>query len=109
MAIGMTYDQYWYGDPLMARAFFKAEQLRAKRLNEVAWLHGAYVYMAVGTIAENAMRKKGSTPAEYPSKPMELADRVETTQEKEEREEQEAVFAQAYMSNFVLAGKNWKK
>lgn len=107
MAIGMTYEQYWYGDPLMVRAFYKAEQLRRKRMNEKAWLHGLYVYRALDATVGNIVRKSGTELAEYPRKPLDMGDEAET--EKEEREDQEALWAQAYMSNMVLAGKNWKK
>lgn len=109
MAIGMTYEQYWYGDPLMVRAFYKAEQLRQQRLNEEAWLNGAYVYRALDATVGNMMRKKGSQPAEYPLKPIELNTVEETEVDKEQREEQEAVYAKAYMMNMVMAGKNWHK
>lgn len=109
MAIGMTYEQYWYGDPLMVRAFYKAEQLRQQRMNEQAWLIGAYTYRALDSTVGNMMRKKGAKPSEYPEKPVELVKQEETKAEKEEREDQEEVYALAYMTNMVMAGKNWHK
>lgn len=110
MAIGMTYEQYWYGDPLMVRAFYKAEQLRQKRVNEEAWLYGAYVHRALDATVGNIMRKSGTEPARYPEKPIPLEETVEETEaEKEQREEQEEVYALAYMTNMVMAGKNWHK
>lgn len=109
MAIGMTYEEYWYGDPLMVRAFYKAEKIRQQRINDEAWLHGAYVLRALDATVGNMMRKKGTEPAKYPERPVELKNMDETEYEKEQREEQEAVFAQAYMMNMVLAGKNWHK
>lgn len=109
MAIGMTYEQYWYGDPLMVRAFYKAEQLRQQRINEDAWLFGVYTYRALDSTVGNMVRKKGTKPSEYPKKPVELIKQEETEIEKEQREEQEEVYALAYMTNMVLAGKNWKK
>jgi len=111
MAIGMTYEEYWYGDPLMVRAFYKAEQLRQQRLNDEAWLHGAYVYRAMQSAlsVSEFFRGKGQKPIDYPQKPIELNAVDETEREKEQREEQEAVYAQAYMMNMVMAGKNWHK
>jgi len=109
MAIGMTYEQYWYGDPLMVRAFYKAEKLRKQRMNEEAWLYGVYSYRALDATVGNMMRKKGAQPAEYPQKPIEMEKREETDFDREQREEQEAVYAKAYMTNMVMAGKNWKK
>lgn len=109
MAIGMTYEQYWYGDPLMVRAFYKAEQLRQQRMNEEAWLFGSYTYRALDSTVGNMMREKGAIPSEYPEKPVELVKQEETEVKKENREEQEEVYALAYMTNMVMAGKNWHK
>ena len=109
MAIGMTYEQYWYGDPLMVRAFYKAEKLRQQRINDEAWLHGAYVLRALDATVGNMMRNKGAKPAEYPRKPIELFPVEETEYEKGKREEQDALFARAYMDSMVAAGKNWHK
>jgi len=109
MAIGMTYEQYWYGDPLMVRAFYKAEQLRQQRMNESAWLYGAYTLRALDATVGNMVRKHGAKPAEYPTKPIELFKTEETKTEKSVREQQEADYALAYMTNMVMAGKNWKK
>ena len=110
MAIGMTYEQYWYGDPLMVRAFYKAYKVRQQQVNTEAWLYGAYVYRALDATVGNAFRKKGAEMAAYPQKPAEInLGEEETDFERAKREEQEAVFAQAYMTNMVFAGKNWKK
>ena len=112
MAIGMTYEQYWFGDVHMARAFFKAEKLRQKRMNDEAWLYGAYVMRALDATVCNAFRKKSDPPSEYPKQPIwndewdEDDVRQETTKE---REESEALFAEAYMTNMMLAGRDWGK
>jgi len=105
MAIGMTYEQYWYGDPLMVRDFYKAEQLRQQRRNEEAWLNGVYIMHALNATVCNMFRKEQE---KYPDKPFELA-KQEDNIDKQNREEQEALFAQAYMSQMVQAGKNWGK
>lgn len=108
MAIGMTYDEYWYGDVLMARAFYKADQLRQQRANSEAWLYGTYVLRALQATVGNVFREKGEKPSEYPRKPIPL-DVNEAAERKAEMEEQEALYAQAYMENMVLAGKHWDK
>ena len=110
MAIGMTYDQYWYGDPLMVRAFYKADKLRKEREDESAWLMGLYVQSALNSVVGNAFRKQGQQPAEYPEEPMSATVRREKKEAEEERnKEREALWAQAWMSSFVQAGKNWGK
>lgn len=112
MAIGMTYEQYWYGDTHMARAFYKADKIRQKRMNDEAWLYGAYVARALDATICNALRKKGDIPSEYPKEPIwddAWDDEDEREDQKREREAQETVFAEAYMMNMMLAGKDWKK
>ena len=107
MALGMTYEQYWYGDPLMARAFYKADKLRQERMNDEAWLNGAYILRALQATVGNLCLKQGSKPHEYPRKPIDISE--ETEEEKALREEQEAVYAEAYMSSMISAGKSWGK
>ena len=103
MAIGMTYDEYWYGDPLMVRAFYEANKIRKRIVNETAWIHGAYICRALDATVGNMFRSKTDTPAEYPPKP------IEDEPEQKISEDQEALYAQAYMTNMVLVGKGWGK
>lgn len=110
MAIGMTYEQYWFGDPLMVRAYYKAEKLRRERADEEAWLSGQYTYSALNATVGNMFRKPGQAPAEYPKEPISLTQKREKEREKTEKEkEQEAIWAKAWMESFVNAGKNFGK
>lgn len=96
----MTYEQYWYGDPLMVRAYYQANELRKQRVDAEAWLYGCYVLRAVGAV----VGKKGDKRTEYPESPL------GSTPEKKELDlppEQQAVFAKAYMKQMIRAGKNW--
>lgn len=51
LAIGVEYDTFWKGNPLILDAYFKAFKLRqereAKLLDQQAWAHGAYVRQAL--------------------------------------------------------------
>lgn len=109
MAIGMTYEQYWYGDPLMVRAFYKANKLRREREDEIAWTNGLYVLNALNAAVGNMFRKSGQEPAEYPKEPFTVSKRKEKNPKTETESEQEAIWAQAWMSSFVQAGQNWGK
>ena len=109
MAIGMTYEQYWYGDPLMVRAFYKANKLRRQREDENAWLYGMYVLNALNATVGNMFRKPGTEAAEYPSEPITIRAEREKRERTEQEQEQEALWAQAWMMQFVEAGKNWGK
>ena len=100
----MTYEQYWYGDPLMVRAYYQANELRKQRVDAEAWLYGAYVYKAVEVVVGNVLKKKGTPGSEYPAMPIVMKS------EKKELDlppEQQAVFAKAYMKQMIRAGKNW--
>ena len=109
MAIGMTYEQYWYGDPLMVRAYYKADKLRKKREDETAWANGLYVLNALNATVGNMFRKSGQQPFEYPKEPFSVSKMKENKPKTEGDSEKEAIWAQAWMSSFVQAGKNWGK
>lgn len=97
----------------MVRAFYEAEKIRREKEDYFAWTLGGYVQRAIDSVVGNALREKGSTPAEYPKEPLLYTERIRKQEEEkrsqEEREKQEALYAQAYMMNFVQAGKNWGK
>jgi hypothetical protein len=103
----MTYDQYWYGDPLMVRAFYAAHQLQEKQRNYDAWLHGAYVCRALEATVGNMFRKKGTQAIQYPKQPVGMENETQGMTERDEEEEK--VWAKAYMMQMVRAGKNWGK
>lgn len=105
MAIGMTYEQYWYGDPLMVRAFYKADKLRQRRADENAWLNGMYFMAAINATIGNIGNK--GTLNEYPKEPFSAEGERLLEQKKEKRKEQEATWAKAWMAQFVEAGKSW--
>ena len=107
----MTYEQYWFGDPLMVRAFFKAEQLRQERIDSEAWLNGAYFKIAIESSIGNAFRSKGTSPIEYPEQPwsIEKKEREKPRPKTDEQEEKDVLFAKIYMREFERAGKDWGK
>lgn len=107
MSIGMTYEQYWYGDVRMVEAFREAERFRQERMNTEQWLQGLYYYNAVCCALQNAFRKKSDPPAKYPDEPYDIFPKKETRQEREAREEQERLQAKLYMSQMMQAGKHW--
>lgn len=104
----MTYDQYWYGDPLMVRAFYKADRIRQERKDSEAWLTGLYVLRALDASVGNLFRKEGTTPAEYPERPF-SAEKAQDTAQTEDQEEQERLMAELYMMQFERVGRNWGK
>ena len=89
MAIGVTYDEFWHGDPELVRFVIETEEI--KQRNEVirndllAWNTGRYVMVGVGVVLSQAFSK--SSTAKYPTEPLiaaELDDRI--AEQKRERE-----------------------
>ena len=109
MAMGMTYDQYWYGDVRMTRAYYEAYKLRQRNADETAWLHGLYVLRALEATVGNLFQERGATPNEYPKEPYGVEEARKELIDPEEKENQEALWAEAYMMSMVQAGANWGK
>ena len=66
---GMTYNEFWHGDPWLAASYRKAYVERRKAENTRDWLQGAYFYNAVSTALVNAFRKKGQKAVNYLEEP----------------------------------------
>ena len=83
MAMGMTYEQFWDGDVMMAKSFREADMIRRRRRNEELWLEGIYTAEALSATVGN-MFTKGSKH-QYPSEPFPIT--AAEQQERREREE----------------------
>lgn len=103
----MTYDQYWYGDVWMVKAFREADRLRKEQMNTELWLQGLYYYDAVCCALQNAFRKKSDPPAKYPMEPYDIFPKEMTREEREAQEEAERLQAKLYMQQMMRAGKHW--
>ena len=104
LAIGMSYAEYWEGDPKLAQYYRKAYQIKQEEINYIAWLQGLYEYDAVSTALHNALRGLGKSkpPAkDYAKQPYELRKKVKTEAEKAKEVEFEQEKAAAWMENFV--------
>ena len=94
LAIGMTTEQYWDGDPMLAKYYRKADELRRKRKNEDLWIQGMYIYEALCNVSPilHAFAKRGIKPLPYPDHPYALTvnDRKEEEKIQEQREREKA-------------------
>lgn len=79
LAIGMTYEQFWDGEPSLTRAYRRADEIRRRRRNEELWLCGMYTADALASTVGNMFSKrKYKYPAEpRPITPLEIQDRRE--------------------------------
>ena len=103
MLYGMTYDQYWYGDPWMVRAYAQAYLLKRKVENENAWIQGAYVANAFGTVLSNAFGKKKT---DYLTKPLDIFPKTEAEEQAEIREEKRKLIVWLNGMKKIAAKKN---
>ena len=88
MAIGMTYEQFWYGDANMVIAFRKAEQLKMEALNRNMWLQGMYFYEALCDVSPIFRSfSKAKKPMDYRHEPFELNVSSEEKKEVQKRTE----------------------
>lgn len=97
MAIGVTYDDFWHGDPAIVRYAIDAERVRQRNQtiadDTMAWNTGRYVLYAVGVVMSQAFSKNST--AKYPSEPMiatELDDQLKDQKRERELRKQHADF-----------------
>ena len=84
---GMTWDQYWHGDPWMVVAYAEAHDLWRRQRNEEMWMQGLYVHNAFAVVLSNAFAQKGSIPKKYVEKPIDFFPKTEEEIEAEEERE----------------------
>ncbi len=106
LAIGMSYAEYWEGDPKLTQYYRRAYQIRQEEINNNAWLQGMYVYDAISTALHNALRGKNSKAREYAKQPYEFNKKEKTEQEKIKEVEVEQEKAAAWMESFVRLNSN---
>ena len=77
LSIGMSPEQYWDGDPELARAYRKADGIRMERKNQELWLQGMYIYEAICDASPilHAFAKKGTKPHPYADKPYPITEK----------------------------------
>ena len=95
----MTPEQYWDGDPMLAKWYRKAEEMRQKRRNEELWLQGMYIYEALCDVAPllHAFAKRGTKPVPYPDHPYSI-----TTKDMEEEKERKVRLEREKAKQYML-------
>ena len=83
----MTYEQYWFGDPLMTRAYAQAYLLKRKVRNEEMWIEGIYFANALQTVLDHAFNKHSTLT--YLDKPLDIFPKTQAEKEQEIRAERQ--------------------
>ncbi|MBQ1575091.1 MAG: hypothetical protein IIZ78_28510 [Clostridiales bacterium] len=80
---GMTWEQFWYGDPWMVTAYKEAHVMRRRMKNEEMWVEGAYQYDAVKAVIASSF---GKQQVRYTAKPFEIFEKTKLEKKAEKRE-----------------------
>ena len=86
MLYGMTYEQFWFGDPWMAKAYKEKHLLMRKQKNEEMWVNGMYQLSALQVALNNAFDKH---KIKYLEEPFNLFPKSKVEKEQEIREERQ--------------------
>ena len=108
LSIGMSPEQYWEGDSRLTIAYREAYKIQRDRINERAWLQGAYVYDAISRISPkiSSFGKKGAKPEEYLKEPYPI---TKEQVEKREIEKQKEVMNKGKRFMEAMADASKKK
>ena len=110
LSIGMTYEQYWYGDTRLVYDYIEAQKFRMEQREYEMWLQGLYTFNALQSALSISefFRAKGSKPIPYPNKPHGVWERKNPEIEAEkqaQRAEAERLKAVAYFDALIRANK----
>lgn len=87
MAMGMSANEYWHGEPRLALDYRKAYEIRTSLHNQEMWMQGLYFYKAVSSIASQILAKPGKPPEKYPQYPIPMTE-IEQVAEYERKKQE---------------------
>jgi hypothetical protein len=107
LSIGMTYEQFWNGDPSLAKYYRQASEISIERRNQELWLQGLYIYEALCDVSPilQAFAKKGTKARPYPEEPYAITE----TQRRRERDERDRKVAEKGKRMMEMFMKNFGK
>ena len=89
LAMGMTPEQFWDGDPALVIAYRKADRLKMERMNFSHWLQGMYIYEALCEASPlyHDLAKKGTKAAPYAKEPYPIFKKKEERLEDKQKQQ----------------------
>ena len=96
MSYGMTYEQYWYGDPNMVKAFRDAFTLQRRMRNEDMWIQGMYIYKALEAVIGTAF---GKNRIKYVEEPFDIFPKTDLEKEQENEKERQKLID--YLNSWI--------
>ena len=100
MQYGMTYEQFWYGEPVIAKYYAELHKLKRKQTNEEMWVNGMYTLQALQVALNNAFNKH---KIKYVDKPFDIFPKTEMEIEAEKEAEREKLVK--WLNSLVPTGK----
>ncbi len=96
LAMGMTYDEFWRGDPSLVRDYRKARDIRMRQDEWARHRQGQYVFAALMAVAPVIKPfVKDLKPGNYPDEPWPLTEKeAEEQRARRERENTERFIRQ---------------
>lgn len=92
MAIGMSYNEYWYGESVLTKYYYKAHMHRIDQRNQEMWVQGLYFASAIESTVGNMFKKKGTKPIKYIEEPIRVTPKTDAELKAEqEKERQKAI------------------
>lgn len=107
LAIGMSHEQFWYGDPWLCVVFRDMHNLKREMRNEELWLQGLYNFNALSTVLSNfgqMFTKHKRAPQKYIQQPIRVTPLSEAEKRQKEIAERKKVIA--YFTNLQ---KQWER
>lgn len=107
ISIGMTYEQFWHGDPTMTKAYYRAYKLKeereAEKMKWITWEQGLYVYEAICNVSPVLRAfSKATKPLPYPEKPHGLKEDEEKEKRLKEIEKERDMYrTQIFFQNWA--------
>lgn len=99
MLYGMTYEQFWHGDPWMAKAYKEMHNLKRRQRNEEMWINGLYQLNALQVALHNAFDKHRIN---YIEKPFDIFPKTEVEKEQDKQKERGKLVA--WLNSLVKHG-----
>ena len=102
MSYGMSYDEYWFGEPYRTKFYRDAFKLKQEQINDRLWLQGMYIYEALCDVSPilHAFSSKNAKPLPYPQEPFK-SEKEKTEVDKKQEEENQKLLAILYFKKWA--------
>lgn len=98
LSFGMSRDEYWNGDPKIASAYRKADDIRRHRENAAAWRQGQYFLSALNTALSALFAKNSSQIPPYVEEPLPLTEKEAEEQEQRRQQKLQEEMVQRFVN-----------